>query len=357
MGEQIVERTFMPVTVPFGTRQREQYGKWLDGFTLWYADRHPELTYDEVDRQAAILGQLVKLEYATTLPCADPDADHWHVGVSNWTPKLLKVLEIAGSHAADGDQVLIGSDLMQTGRFVADRLAVKGIRASHILDETGQTLSPRNRAARIREFIAGDIAVLCASVQSIALGHNLDCASVVILAGLPWDFATLDQFLARVHRLTSRKPVKVYVVLTEGSLDERKWKLLQDKTASAELAIDGHLVEKKQKPISQQEVLDEMKRNGLPVADAIPESDIFRSWERLCLVSEGVDARHGDHRHVEVPVQADRFILAFAPSALHEIKQLTLFEVADRLCTEHVPRSVTGTSRVALLPILDPFTY
>ena len=117
MGEQIVERTFMPVTVPFGTRQREQYEKWLDGFTLWYHDRRPELTYDEIDRQAAILGQLVKLEYVTTLPCADPDADHWHVGVSNWTPKLLKVLEIAGSHASDGDQVLIGSDLMQTGRF------------------------------------------------------------------------------------------------------------------------------------------------------------------------------------------------------------------------------------------------
>jgi len=36
----------------------------------------------------------------------------------------------------------------------------------------------------------------------------------VILKGLPWDFATFDQFIARVHRLTSQKPVVVYVVLT-----------------------------------------------------------------------------------------------------------------------------------------------
>ena len=320
-------RTFMPVTAPFGTRQRAQYERWLNGFTLWYADRHPELSADAIDKQSAILGQLVKLEYVTTLPCADPDADHWNVGVSNWTPNILKVLEIAAGHTASGEQVLIGSDLMLTGRFVAERLKEKGVKADHILDDVGQTLSPSNRAARIREFTRGDIMVLCASIQSIALGHNLDCASVVILAGLPWDFATLDQFLARVHRLTSKKPVKIYVILTEGSLDERKWKLLQDKTASAELAIDGHLVEKKQKPISQQQILNELKRKGLPIAETIEETDILASWRQMSLICQGsaagTDQCHMDgleHMHSFPPT---------VPPPIGCVKQLALFEIAE----------------------------
>ena len=85
--------------------------------------------------------------------------------------------------------------------------------------------------------------------------------------------------------------MKVYVVLTEGSLDERKWKLLQDKTASAELAIDGHLVEKKQKPISYQQTLDELKRKGLPIAETILESDVQATWQRANLVAQRCIAR------------------------------------------------------------------
>ncbi|MDR3708760.1 MAG: C-terminal helicase domain-containing protein [Capsulimonadaceae bacterium] len=342
MGERIVERTFLPVTVPFGTRQREQYERWLNGFTSWYAASHTELSADAVDKQSAVLGQLVKLEYATTLPCADPDAEHWKVGVSDWTPKMLKVLEIAAEHAVSGEQVLVGSDLMRTGRFIAESLRGKGVRAAHILDDSGQTLSPADRAARIREFTGGETAVLCASVQSIALGHNLDCASVVVLAGLPWDFATLDQFLARVHRLTSRRPVKVYVVLTEGSLDERKWKLLQDKTASAELAIDGHLLEKKQKPISQQEILNELKHKGLPVAETVLESDIRASWEAIRFGTEqtiernGVgisDSRVNDNGHRNANGQTGSFRLVVDSVAVpaSRVRQLSLVFEAERV--------------------------
>lgn len=155
MGEPIVERTFMPITVPFGTRQRAQYLEWLNGFSRWYAQSHPDLTSEGIEKQAAVLGQLVKLEYATTLPCADPDAGYWHVGVSDWTPKMLKVLEIAGAHAASGEKVLVGSDLMLTGKFVADHLVEKGVKASHILCEAGQTLNPRDRCGKDRRVHQG----------------------------------------------------------------------------------------------------------------------------------------------------------------------------------------------------------
>lgn len=151
---------------------------------------------------------------------------------------------------------------------------------------------------------------------------------MVILAGLPWDFASLDQFLARVHRLTSRRPVTVYVVLTEGSLDERKWKLLQDKTASAELAIDGHLVAKKQKPISQQEILDELKRKGLPVAETIAESDIFDTWRKMRPFSAGRAIRDRPAGADQNPLIGPK-PMAIRKTAPQPYKQLSLFEAGD----------------------------
>jgi SNF2 family DNA or RNA helicase len=100
------------------------------------------------------------------------------------------------------------------------------VRAVHVVEERegrAQTKNPRKRAAEVYEFVEGDAEVLCAGVQAVQLGHNLDAASAVVLPGLRWSLSALSQFEARVHRLTSTRPVSVYVVLTRRSLDERKW--------------------------------------------------------------------------------------------------------------------------------------
>jgi len=52
---------------------------------------------------------------------------------------------------------------------------------------------------KIRDFIDGDAQVLCASIQAMNLGHNLDVASAVIINGLPWDFARFDQAINRAR--------------------------------------------------------------------------------------------------------------------------------------------------------------
>jgi SNF2 family DNA or RNA helicase len=117
----------------------------------------------------------------------------------------------------------------------------------HIVEERegrAQTKNPRKRASEVYEFAE----VLCAGVQAVQLGHNLDAASAVVLTGLPWSFSALSQFEARVDRLTSTRPVSVYAVLTRGSLDERKWELLRKKGAASDLALDGQLVGEQETP-------------------------------------------------------------------------------------------------------------
>jgi hypothetical protein len=244
-GEPLVKRTYHPVRVPLGVRQRKQNEFWLRHFEDYFAWKYPRHRFVEmglVGRFAAALGQLWRLETAATLPASDAPSLEYPLArkrldePSNWTPANLKVLELAYEHAKRGEKVLIGSDLILTGKWVADELNKKGVKSVHITEERGHgearkvgTKNPKKRAKEVRAFASGDAQVLCAGVQALKLGHNLDVASCVTVSGLPYSFMVLDQFLARVHRLTSRRDVSVYVVIPRRSLAEDKWQLLKDK--------------------------------------------------------------------------------------------------------------------------------
>ena len=294
-GEPIVERTYHPIRVPMGASQKQAHEFWLSSFEDYFTWKHPDhhlVKQGLVEKFAAALGQLWRLETAATLPASDAPSREWpeareRLGeLSNWTPANLKVLELAMEHAAKGEKVLIGSDLIMTGKWLADRLCEKGAKAVHITEEKGGkvgTKNPRKRAREVEEFVSGDAQVLCAGVNALKLGHNLDCASTVIVSGLPYSFMVLDQFLARVHRLTSKRAVSVYAVIPKGSLAERKWDLLKNKGAASDLAFDGELSVQPEKPVDWSKVLREMKERGIRAAegeDLVLESDVEAAWNR-----------------------------------------------------------------------------
>lgn len=302
MGE-LPPRTTRTIAAPMGKAQLDLYEFWLSTanfrrYFAWKHPGHPMLEADLVERFAAGLGQLTKLEYATTLPEADPDrewaglADQHH---SNWTPKNLKVLQVAMEHAAAGEKVLIGSDLIETGRWLCERLREKGVRAAHIVEERAgraQTMNPRRRAQAIERFKTGSTQVLCCGIPSIRLGHSLEAASCVIANGLVFSYEMFDQFIARAWRLTSPGPVSVYVALTLSSLDPKKWELLCQKAKAADLALDGQLVDEPEQPISREEFLRELRKQGVkPTGEEIAEADIRAAWEAMDALRGAAAAR------------------------------------------------------------------
>jgi hypothetical protein len=177
-------RTTRTIAAPMGVSQMELYKFWLSSANFrryfeWKHPNHPLTDANLVELFAAGLGQLTKLEYATTLPEADPDLGGWPelegFEHSNWTPKNLKVLQVAMEHVEAGEKVLIGSDLIETGRWLCERLKEKGVRAAHIVEERSgraATMSPRKRAAAIERFKTGQTQVLCCGIPSIRLGHS-----------------------------------------------------------------------------------------------------------------------------------------------------------------------------------------
>ncbi|MCU0586630.1 MAG: DEAD/DEAH box helicase [Syntrophobacteraceae bacterium] len=65
-------------------------------------------------------------------------------------------------------------------------------------------------------------------------GLNLQAANTVINVDLPWNPAILEQRIARAHRMGQKRPVQVYLLVTEDTLEES---LLVTLSAKQELAL------------------------------------------------------------------------------------------------------------------------
>ena len=69
-------------------------------------------------------------------------------------------------------------------------------------------------------------------------GLNLQAANTVINVDLPWNPAVLEQRIARAHRMGQQQPVQVYVLVTEGTIEEGLLNTLSAKHDLALAALD-----------------------------------------------------------------------------------------------------------------------
>jgi superfamily II DNA/RNA helicase len=67
-----------------------------------------------------------------------------------------------------------------------------------------------------------------------ATGLNLQAANTVINVDLPWNPALLEQRIARAHRMGQKQPVQVFLLVTEGTIEEG---MLQTLTVKHDLAL------------------------------------------------------------------------------------------------------------------------
>jgi superfamily II DNA or RNA helicase len=72
-----------------------------------------------------------------------------------------------------------------------------------------------------------------------ATGLNLQSANTVINVDLPWNPAVLEQRIARAHRMGQKRPVQVYVLVTEQTIEESLLTTLAAKHDLALAALDS----------------------------------------------------------------------------------------------------------------------
>lgn len=86
------------------------------------------------------------------------------------------------------------------------------------------------KAQAVADFKAGKLDVLVGSLETLAEGLTLTVADMAIFVEMSYKPSRNEQARYRVHRLGQTRPVTIKEYVTVGSLDERKRKLLAEKT-------------------------------------------------------------------------------------------------------------------------------
>jgi hypothetical protein len=121
---------------------------------------------------------------------------------------------------------------------------------------------------------------------------NLQAANTVINVDLPWNPAVLEQRIARAHRMGQRQRVQVFVLVTEGTIEEN---LLATLAAKKDLALAALDAESDVDTVDLASGMEELK-NRLEVLlgarSASPLDETAREQEQQ--VAEGLSQSHRD---------------------------------------------------------------
>lgn len=129
----------------------------------------------------------------------------------------------------------------------------------------------------VNEFQTNPKCKVFLSTNAGSTGLNLQAADTVINVDLPWNPAVLEQRIARAHRMGQKRPVNVYVLVTEQTLEEELLKTISQKKelAMAALDYDSDISE-----VNLQSGMDELKSRLEVLLGALPEGHLDASLKR-----------------------------------------------------------------------------
>lgn len=96
----------------------------------------------------------------------------------------------------------------------------------------------KERKSLVHQFQNNDNCRLFLSTNAGAAGLNLQAANTVVNIDLPWNPALLEQRIARAHRMGQKRPIQVYILVTEQTLEENLLQTLSVKKQVAMAALD-----------------------------------------------------------------------------------------------------------------------
>ncbi len=180
--------------------------------------------------QITILDALLKLRQV----CCDPYLlKGRHLPVRMERVKLHWLLDTLPELVAEGRRVLVFSQFAQMLQIVAAELQQIGQTALLL---TGDT--PTAERARIIDRFQGELCpLLLISLKAGGVGLNLTAADTVIHIDPWWNPAVERQATDRAHRIGQDKPVFVYKLVVEGSIEDRIQTLQQRKSDLADAVL------------------------------------------------------------------------------------------------------------------------
>ena len=214
------------ITVPLSPEHREVY----DSVLQRERKKVLGLIESDVERARFIMFRSLTLLRMLALDPALVDAEAYaDVPGSKLEALLDRLAEVIG----DGHRVLLFSQFTSYLDLIGERLAREGI-AHERLDG-----STRDRDLVVTAFREGQAPVFLISLKAGGFGLTLTEADYVFLLDPWWNPAAENQAIDRTHRIGQDRPVMVYRMIAEDTIEQKVLALQQKKAELFDALTDG----------------------------------------------------------------------------------------------------------------------
>lgn len=202
---------------------------------------NPQLELEQ--RRVHVLAELTRLRRAACHP--QLVAPELGIGSS----KLEQLVELVKELAENHHRALIFSQFVDYLTLVRARLEKEGVSYQYLDGSTPQ----RAREAAVQAFQGGAGEVFLLSLKAGGVGLNLTAADYVIHLDPWWNPAVEQQASDRAHRIGQTRPVTVYKLVLEGSIEQQILALHGSKRELIDQVIGG---EAAAGPVSVEELME-----------------------------------------------------------------------------------------------------
>jgi SNF2 family DNA or RNA helicase len=124
--------------------------------------------------------------------------------------------ELFTANGADRRKAVLFSEWTRMLDAIEPLLAKRGLGFARLDGKVPQ----KRRQSLVESFHADPRCRLLLTTNAGATGLNLQCADTVLNVDLPWNPAVLEQRIGRAHRMGQKSKVQVYLLVTEGTIEE-----------------------------------------------------------------------------------------------------------------------------------------
>jgi len=144
------------------------------------------------------------------------------------------------------------------------------------------------RQQLVHTFRHDPVCKLFITTNAGSTGLNLQAANTVVNVDLPWNPAVLEQRISRAHRMGQKRPVQVFILITEETIEES---LLQTLSAKHQLALAALDTDSDVDAVDMVSGMEELKRRLEVLLGAKPSAPVDES-ERIRQEQEAEGLAH-----------------------------------------------------------------
>ncbi|MBC6406402.1 MAG: DEAD/DEAH box helicase [Rhodospirillales bacterium] len=147
--------------------------------------------------------------------------------------KRQRLMEMLEELVGEDRRILVFSQFVEMLKLIEGDIKERGWGYVML---TGQT---KNRNSAVQKFQSGKVPVFLVSLKAGGVGLNLTAADTVILYDPWWNPAVERQAMDRAHRIGQDKPVFVYRMVADGTVESAIQELQAKKQALADALFEG----------------------------------------------------------------------------------------------------------------------